>query len=120
VTSAGSAQAVFCRLTRHPHSHSKRGIALVITLILLSVTLVMALAFLPSAAAKQFLTRRARPPRAPRRRFRLQRRGAGHGGVLATTNPATIRPARLDKLHKRNGFDSAITTNDPNNVNYDY
>jgi hypothetical protein len=100
---------------------SQRGIALIITLILLSVTLVMALAFLA-------ITNRERGSVTTESDTATARLAAdaalAHAeaqimaNILSTTNPYNFNLLVSTNYINPNGYNIAITTNDLNNVNY--
>jgi hypothetical protein len=102
---------------------SERGIALVITLILLSVTLVMALAFLAISRRESSSVVTAADTAAARLAADSALAGAEAqimANILSTTNPYNFGLLVSTNYINGNGFDNTITTNDPNNVSYVY
>jgi len=102
---------------------SERGIALVITLILLSVTLVMALAFLAISRRESSSVVTAADTAAARLAAGSALAGAEAqimANILSTTNPYSFGLLVSTNYVNGNGFDSTITTNDPDNVSYVY
>jgi len=103
--------------------HPERGIALIITLILLSVTLVMAVAFLA-------ISRRERASVVTSTDTATARLAADTAlasaeaqivaAALATTNAYDYGLLVSTNFINANGFDSSVNGYDPTNVNYDY
>jgi hypothetical protein len=103
--------------------HFEKGIALIITLILLSVTLVMALAFLAISRRENSAVATAGDTATARLAADAALASAEAqtmAGILSSTNPYNFGLIVSTNYINPNGFDNTITTNDPNNVNYYY
>jgi hypothetical protein len=101
---------------------SQRGIALVITLILLSVTLVMAVAFLAISNRERSsvtTTTDATTARLAAETALAQAESQILSQMLATTNPYTYGLIVSTNFIKPDGYDTSLGS-DPRNVNYDF
>jgi hypothetical protein len=108
-------------LLRPGRAHSERGIALVITLILLSVTLVMAIAFLAISrreAGSVVTSTDTVTARLAADAALANAQAQIIASVLATQNP--YNPGLLVSTNFVNGFGFVAGVADPTNVNYNY
>ena len=102
---------------------SRRGIALVITLIMLAVTLVMAVAFLAVARRERNAVTTSTDTATARLAADTALAAAQAqvvANILATTNPYNYSLLVSTNYQNAFGFDRTVTTVNPTNVNYDY
>jgi hypothetical protein len=121
LTSSGLPQEIRDSSPRLLHSR-RSGIALIITLILLSVTLVMALAFLAISRRESSSVVTAADTAAARLAADSALASAEAqvmANILSTTNPYNFVLLVSTNFINGNGFDPTLGTNNPNNVNYD-
>jgi len=115
-----------CRGGRVPHARTRRsdkGIALIITLILLSVTLIMAVAFLAISRRERGSVTTSTDTATARLAADAALANAEAqiiSSVIATTNPYIYNLLVSTNYINRAGFNPAVNGFNPTNVNYDY
>ena len=119
----GGTRAAINRKSSIVNHQSRGGFALVITLILLSVTLIMAVAFLAISRRERgsvTTTTDSATARYAADAALANAEAQIMSSVLATTNPYINNLLVSTNFINRNGFDSTAATPNPTNVNYDY